>query len=144
MAYYSTTMNQVKQIFQLHHQGVAIKRIAAILHISKNTVKGYLRRINEMGIDISEVLAIDNPILEEQLKPVSNQEKINYQEFLLRAEYYADELSNRRKTHVTRMLLWEELPGRLYSHEVLAVLLSSSAVSEKQASFFGAATSTRR
>lgn len=108
MAYYSTTMNQVKQIYQLHQQGVAIKRIAAILHISKNTVKGYLRRINEMSIDVSEVLAIDNPILEEQLKPVSSQEKINYQEFLLRAEYYAGELSNRRKTHVTRMLLWEE------------------------------------
>lgn len=107
MAYYSISMNQVKQIFQLRQQGVSIKRIASILNISKNTVKSYLRKADQ--IDTSdELLTVRNPILEDYLQPVSAKEKVNYQEFLARAEYYAQELSNRKKTHVTRLVLWEE------------------------------------
>lgn len=107
MAYYSISMNQVKQIFQLHQQGVGVKTIASILNISKNTVKGYLRKAGQLNSH-EEVVAISNPILEDYLKPVSSQEKANYHEFLGRAEYYAQELSNRKKTHVTRLVLWEE------------------------------------
>ena len=108
MAYYLITMNQVKQIYQLRQQGVSIKRIASIISISKNTVKGYLRKCDHLPMPADDLLAMDNPILEDHLKPVSSQEKVNYQEFLLRAEYYVSELSLRRKTHVTRMVLWEE------------------------------------
>lgn len=108
MAYYPITMNQVKQIYQLNQQGVSIKRIAAILGVSKNTVKGYLRKKESLPIASNELHATENPILQEYLKPVSSQEKVNYQEFLQRAEYYARELSNRRRTHVTRLVLWEE------------------------------------
>jgi len=108
MAYYPISMNQVKQIFQLHHQGVSIKRIASTLGISKNTVKSYLRKPELSGLSQEDLMAIGNPILEDHLKPVSSKEKANYQEFLQRAEYYVQELSNRKKTHVTRMILWEE------------------------------------
>jgi transposase len=108
MAYYSITMNQVKQIYQLRQHGVSIKKIASILCISKNTVKGYLRKTEHLTNATQDPLTMDNPILEEYLKPISSQEKANYEEFLLRAEYYVSELSNRRKTHVTRMILWEE------------------------------------
>ena len=38
MAYYPISMNQVNQIFQLHRQGISIKRIASILSISKNGI----------------------------------------------------------------------------------------------------------
>jgi len=106
MAYYPISMNQVKQIFQLHRQGISIKRIASILSISKNTVKSYLRKTELLNLPENELMAIGNPVLEDHLKPVSSQEKVNYQEFLQRAEYYVQELSNRRKTHVTRMVLW--------------------------------------
>ena len=108
MSYYLITMNQVKQIYQLRQQGVSIKKIAFILGMSKNTVKGYLHKCEHLLIPIDGLLALDNPILEDHFKPVSSQEKVNYQEFLLRAEHYVNELSNRRKTHVTRMVLWEE------------------------------------
>jgi transposase len=107
MAYYSISMNQVKQIFQLHQQGVGIKRIASILNISKNTVKSYLRKADQINAP-DEIVTISNPILEDYFKPVSSQEKANYQEFLGRAEYYAQELANRKKSHVTRLVLWEE------------------------------------
>lgn len=108
MAYYPISMNQVKQIFQLHRQGVSIKRIASILSMSKNTVKSYLRKTELITLSEEELQAVENPILEDHLRPVSSHEKTNYQEFLQRAEYYAQELSNQKKTHVTRMVLWDE------------------------------------
>jgi transposase len=108
MAFYPITMNQVKQIYKLYSEGVGIKRIAVILGISKNTVKSYLRKTQELELPDGELMAIENPVLADQLKPVSALEKENYQAFLQRAEYYADELSNRKRTHVTRMILWQE------------------------------------
>lgn len=108
MAFYPITMNQVKQIYKLHSEGVGIKKIAVILGISKNTVKSYLRKTHGLELPGDELMAIENPVLADHLKPVSTQEKENYQAFLQRAEYYADELSNRKRTHVTRMILWQE------------------------------------
>lgn len=108
MAYYPITMNQVKQIYKLRSEGVGIKRIAAILGVSKNTVKSYLRKTKELNLSDDQLMAVENPVLADHLKPVSTQEKENYQAFLKRAEYYAEELSNRKRTHVTRMILWEE------------------------------------
>lgn len=107
MANNSISMNQVKQIVQLYEQGVGIKAIARTLNIARNTVKDYLRKAGALNTT-EELLSLSNPVLEDYLKPVSSQEKVNYQEFLSRAEYYAKELANRKKTHVTRMVLWEE------------------------------------
>lgn len=108
MANNPISMNQVKQIFQLHRQGVKIKRIAVILGIARNTVKAYLRNTELSKLPEDELLAMANPILEDHITPVASQEKANYQEFLERAEYYVSELANQKKTHVTRMVLWEE------------------------------------
>ncbi len=108
MAYYPITMNQVKQIYKLHSEGIGIKRIAIILGISKNTVKSYLRKKPELALSDDQLIAMENPVLADHLKPVSTLEQENYKAFLQRAEYYAQELSNRKRTHVTRMILWEE------------------------------------
>lgn len=108
MAFNPITMNQVKQIYKLRSEGFGIKTIAATLGISKNTVKSYLRKTEELGLSGDQLMATANPILADQLKPVSAQEKDNYQAFLQRAEYYVKELSKRKQTHVTRMILWEE------------------------------------
>ncbi|WP_291860862.1 helix-turn-helix domain-containing protein [Marinilabilia sp.] len=40
-------MSQIKQLLQLHQQGKSKKEIARILGISRNTVKSYLRKIEE-------------------------------------------------------------------------------------------------
>lgn len=108
MAYYPITMNQVKQIYKLRSEGVGIKRIGAILGMSKNTVKAYLRKTQELALSDDQLMATENPVLADQLKPVSTHEKENYKAFMQRAEYYVQELSNRKRTHVTRMILWEE------------------------------------
>lgn len=108
MAFNPITMNQVKQIYKLRSEGIGIKTIASTLGISKNTVKSYLRKTAELGLSGEELMATDNPILADQLKPVSAREKDSYQAFLQRAEHYVHELSKRKQTHVTRMILWEE------------------------------------
>lgn len=108
MAYYPITMNQVKQIYKLRSEGVGIKRIAAILGVSKNTVKSYLRKAKGLDLPDDQLMAVENPVLADHLKPVATKEKENYQAFLKRADYYVEELSNRKRTHVTRMILWEE------------------------------------
>jgi transposase len=108
MAFYPITMNQVKQIHKLRSEGLGIKTIAATLGISKNTVKSYLRKTQQLSLSGELIMATDNPILADQLNSVSAQEQDNYQSFLQRVEYYIKELSNRKRTHVTRMILWEE------------------------------------
>lgn len=45
MAQKSTSMNQVKQILQLHADGVPIKEIVRRTGISRKTVRKYLRNI---------------------------------------------------------------------------------------------------
>lgn len=108
MAYHPITMNLVKQIIQLQANGVGIKTIAAHLGISKNTVKAYLRRKHNQGLTDQQVISTVNPMLEVDFRLVSEQQRENYEMFLKRAEYYAGELANRKRTHVTRMILWEE------------------------------------
>src|SRR5690348_6174383 len=108
MAYNPITMNQVKQIYKLYSEGVGIKRIAIILGIARNTVKSYLRKGEDLGLSGDELMATENPVLADHLKPIATQEQENYQSFLQRAEYYLQELSTRKQTHVTRMILWEE------------------------------------
>lgn len=108
MAFNPITMNQVKQIHKLRSEGFGIKTIATTLGISKNTVKSYLRKTQQLDLCADQIMSTDNPVLADQLKTVSNQEKENYQSFLQRADYYVEELSNRKRTHVTRMILWEE------------------------------------
>lgn len=108
MAFYPITMNQVKQIHKLRSEGLGIKTIASILNISKNTVKSYLRKTQELSLSDEQIMTTDNPVLADQLKPVSIQEQENYRTFLQRAEHYVEELANRKRTHVTRMILWEE------------------------------------
>lgn len=108
MAFNPITMNQVKQIHKLRQEGYGIKTIASALGISKNTVKSYLRKTQELELSGEQIMATDNPVLADHLKPVSTQEKDNYLAFLQRAEHYIEELSRRKQTHVTRMILWEE------------------------------------
>ena len=62
MACNPITMNQVKQIYKLHSEGVSIKRNAIILGIVRNTVKAYLRKTAELGLNGDTVVATENPV----------------------------------------------------------------------------------
>lgn len=106
MAGKTKPMSQIKQVLQLHHQGNGIKAIARCLQISKNTVRTYLNKIKSAGWKISELLPVEDPVLESMFhagNPAYNQDRFDYLKDKL--EYYAQEL---KKPHVTKELLWQE------------------------------------
>lgn len=99
-------MSQVKQILRLHQQGKGIKTIAKALSISKNTVKGYIRKAKEGKLPIDALLALEDPVLEGNLWPGNPAYKDErYEQLKTQLEYYKKELT---RVGVTRQLLWEE------------------------------------
>lgn len=99
-------MSQVKQILRLHQQGMGIKTIAKTLLISKNTVRGYLRKADTDSLPVTALLALEDPELERKLwsgNPAYKDERYEYLKTQL--DYFSKEL---KKTGVTRQLLWEE------------------------------------
>ena len=56
MAGKSTEISMIKQLLRLHSQGEGIKSISRTLGISKNTIKGYLRKIALKNLDVSALL----------------------------------------------------------------------------------------
>ena len=99
-------MSQIKQILQLHQQGIGKKTIAKSLRISRNTIRALLEKVEMGGWHIAELLALDDPMLETRLYAGSaayTEERFNVLKD--RLDYYASELEH---PHVTKQLLWEE------------------------------------
>ena len=103
MAQQPIGMEQLKQVLQLHRDGISIREIARRAGISRNSVRKYLLRLNA-GIDCSDReladQAYNNDVLEleaERLRQVINHFNAT-----------GAELS---KTGVTRQLLWQEYLG---------------------------------
>lgn len=100
-------MNQIKQLLQMHKEGIGRKTIARTLCISKTTVKAYLDKVTALGCDLDELLAMDEPVMEAKLHSGNPAYKDNKRYDYIKAnlEYYAKEI---KKPGVTRWLLWEE------------------------------------
>jgi hypothetical protein len=99
-------MSQVKQILRMHKQGKGIKTIARTLSISKNTVKGYIKKARAGNLSIEALLAMEDPVLEGKIWPGNPAYKDErYEHLKTQLEYYSKEL---KKVGVTRQLLWEE------------------------------------
>lgn len=99
-------MSQIKQLLRLHQSGWKIKSIARQLGISKNTVKSYLQKIYSSKWLISDLLELEDPILESKFhagNPAYKDQR--YEQLKGQLEYYASELN---KTGVTKLLLYEE------------------------------------
>jgi predicted transcriptional regulator len=101
-----TIMSQIKQLLQMHRQGLGRKQIARALGISKTTVKSYLDKVACGELDIDRLLEMDDPALESQFhagNPSYKDPRYLYLESSL--EHYAKELSRKG---VTKYLLWQE------------------------------------
>jgi len=99
-------MSQIKQLLQMHRQGMGRKQIARALGISKTTVKSYLDKVETGKLDIDRLLEMDDPLVEGQFhagNPSYKDPRYLYLES--RLNYYAGELS---RTGVTKYLLWQE------------------------------------
>jgi len=99
-------MSQVKQILRMHKKGKSMKTIAKALSISKNTVRGYVRKAKAGNLPIEALLAMKDPVLEGKLWPGNPAYKDDrYEQLKGQLVYYSKEL---KKVGVTRQLLWEE------------------------------------
>ena len=99
-------MSQIKQILQLHQQGMPIKAIARNINVSRNTIRSVLQKIVEGHLSITELLALEDPVLETRL--YAGNAAYTEERFIQlkdRLDYYASELD---RPHVTKRLLWEE------------------------------------
>jgi transposase len=99
-------MSQIKQLLQMHRQGMGRKGIARTLGISKTTVKSYLDKLSTGGLDIERLLTLDEPLLESQFhagNPSYKDPRYLYLES--RLEHYVSELPRKG---VTKYLLWQE------------------------------------
>lgn len=102
-----TRMGLIKQLLQLHQNGTAVKAMARILGISKNTVKNYLAKLEALGLDYKRLLAMDDAPLEALFHSGNPAYKTDqrYEGFIAQLDYFKTELGRRG---VTRQLLWKE------------------------------------
>lgn len=106
-------MSQIKQLLIMHRQGRGKKTIAKALHMSKNTVKSYLMKIdlltNSKGSKdtIKSLLALEDPILEAKLHAgnPAYKDDVRYEYLQDKMVYIQDQLNIKG---VTKHLLWEE------------------------------------
>src|SRR3954463_929943 len=101
MAQKPIAMEQVKQILQLYNNGISVREITRRVGISRNSVRKYLLRFNNVKENASDQeladKAYDNDLIEleaERLRQLTAHFNIS-----------GAELS---KTGVTRQLLWQE------------------------------------
>ncbi|MFT4092719.1 MAG: IS21 family transposase [Niabella sp.] len=100
MAQQPITMEQVKQIFQLHRQGVGIREIVRRTGISRNSVRKYIARLGTMDA------AADNDLaLNAYGSDLAELDAERLRQLTLHLTSASTELS---KTGVTRQLLWKE------------------------------------
>jgi hypothetical protein len=107
MAGKTTRMSLIKQLLQLHKQGVPIKQMSRVLDISKNTVKVYLAKLAALSLDNDRLLAMDDIQLGSMFHSGNPAFKPDhrYDSLMAQMDYLKKELSRKG---VTRMHLWEE------------------------------------
>ena len=100
----------LKQILRLHIQGTPLLRISSVVGASRNTVKKYLRQIEEAQISTEALLDMDDELLSTVLrnKPPAENPKAEDLEALF--PYFEQELA---RTGINRMVLWGEYKRRV-------------------------------
>ena len=101
-----TSMSAIKQMIRLRQKGTGFRTISDIVGISKNTVKGYIKPMEEFGWDPKKLLAMGDEELERwflsERNQTDNQRKKTLQNLL---PGYQEEL---RSTGVNLWGLWNE------------------------------------
>lgn len=99
-------MSQVKQILQMHKQGIGIKTTARNMGVSKNTVKTYLKKYRSSKLSLETLLKMEDHALEKVFHPGNPAYKDNrFDDLKTNLDDYIREL---KKVGVTKKLLWEE------------------------------------
>lgn len=106
MAGKTKEMSKIKQMLQLHLDGVSNRKIALQLEMNKETVNRYIKKAKAESLKIIELLTLDDPVLEYRLNggnPAYTDERFKHIKDNL--PYFKKEMGRK---HVTLKLLWEE------------------------------------
>lgn len=107
MAQKAIDMHQLKQVQQLHQDGVAIKEIARRTGVSRKTVKKYLRKIQAASACQND----HHPITDKELSTRvynNDQTAIGNARFTALLTHFEQAKDELHKTGVTRQVLWME------------------------------------
>ena len=104
MAGKTKTMQQIRNILQQKVNGLSIRTIAHQSKVSRNTVRAYLRLIEQSEYTFKEALDLSDETLGQLLFDTERPPTIDprYTQLQENLGYYATEL---KKRHVTRQLL---------------------------------------
>jgi transposase len=105
-------MHQIRRIIEMQLEGRSIRQTVRLTNLSRNTVRDYLRRMSSSGLELNELLSLDDEALS-ALMYVDASEKATagraidnrHTNLKTHLESYCLEL---KKRGVTRQLLWEE------------------------------------
>jgi len=109
MAAKPITMDQIRIIIQQARIGASIRSIARSTGISRNTVRAYVRQIQQSGHTYDQVLELDDVQLSlicRQYDTVPDAPR-DSRAFTLK-QWIQEHGSDLHKPHVTRQILWEE------------------------------------
>lgn len=107
MANKTITMNQLRRILQLKEQGYSNRRIKSLIHVSRQTIDDYVKRLKQTGKSYKELLMLD----EESLQIIAFQQQAmavltdKFSDLQNRLPGFVEDLKNRK---TTRIILWEE------------------------------------
>ena len=102
-------MHQIKRIIEFHLQGHGIRQIERLCRISRNTIRDYLRKLQQDGRSLTDLLHLEDQALlsivqtsPEGKNPGGRVLEEQYQVIEQNLEYYKYELT---RGGVTRQLL---------------------------------------
>lgn len=108
-----TNMSTIKQLLQMHQQGMTNRRISRDLGLDKETVNVYIRKLKSSGLKIEYLLQLDDPVLASKFTSGSAAyPEERFDTFKEMLPYFEHEL---KRKHVTRRLLWQEYLS-IYPH----------------------------
>ena len=132
MAGKTIRMSTIKQLLQLHQQGLSNRRIAKHLGLYKATVNNYIQKLKANNFSIEELLQLEDPVLETKFSagsPAYLEDK--FEQFKTLIPYLEKEL---QRKYVTRKLLWQEYKKQYaqgYSYSQFCFHLSQLLVARK-------------
>lgn len=102
--------HQIKRIIEFHLKGYSIRQIERLCRISRNTIRDYLRKLQQDGRSLADLLHLEDQALLSIVQTSPKEKNLGgrvlearYQVIEQKLGYYKSELTRRG---VTRQLLW--------------------------------------
>lgn len=95
----------LRQLIRLKKEGQSNRKIASLLHVSRNTVNGYIKRIEAYKLSLQELLSLSDHDLRDLFPAESEVDNYRYKEL---AQYFPDYLRELKRPGCTKQRLWED------------------------------------